>query len=62
MKMQAERKFIVLKAPTCDTLPLDDRSFLMDLRRALLQQLTVIEKKLGLSRKCRQCGHALSGD
>lgn len=45
-----------------DTLPLDDRSFLIDLRRSLLQMLSVIEKKLGLNRKCRNCGHALSAD
>lgn len=60
--MQTERKIVVLKQPKCDTLAYDDRSFLMDLRRALLQQLTVIEKKLGINRKCRRCGHALSAD
>lgn len=60
--MQAERKIVVLKQADRDTLPYDDRSFLMDLRRALLQQLMVIEKKLGINRKCRHCGQALSAD
>jgi hypothetical protein len=59
--MQPETK-LVAKLLKHGTFPVDDRSFLIDLRRALLQTLAVIEKKLGLSRKCRQCGHALSPD
>lgn len=43
-------------------IPGDDRTFLVELRRGLLQALTAIEKKLGISRKCRQCGHVLSTD
>jgi hypothetical protein len=35
-----------------------DRDFLIDLRRALLQQLAVIEKRLNTQRQCRQCGAA----
>lgn len=42
------------------TLPADDRLWLVELRRGLLQALAAIEKKLGISRKCRQCGNALS--
>lgn len=33
-----------------------DRDFLLDLRRGLLQQLAVVEKKLGLTRRCTRCG------
>jgi len=33
-----------------------DRDFLLDFRRALLQQLAVVEKKLGLTRRCNRCG------
>jgi len=35
-----------------------DRDFLIDLRRALLQQLAVIEKRLNTRRQCRECGAA----
>jgi hypothetical protein len=34
-----------------------NRDFLMQLRRAVLQQLAVIEKQLGLTRRCGKCGH-----
>lgn len=57
--MQTETK-LVAKLLKRDTFPVDDRSFLIDLRRSLLQMLTVIEKKLGIRRQCRKCGHALS--
>lgn len=41
------------------TIAADDR-MLVEIRRGLLQTLAAIEKKLGISRKCRQCGHVLS--
>lgn len=57
--MQAEQK-IVAKLVKHDNFSLDDRDFLMNLRRSLLQMLSVVEKKLGLHRKCRRCGNVLS--
>jgi hypothetical protein len=35
-----------------------DRNFLIDFRRALLQQLRVVEKQLGIDRRCRHCGQS----
>lgn len=35
----------------------DDHDFWMTMRHALLQQLAVIEKKLGISRRCPHCGN-----
>lgn len=35
----------------------DDRDFWMTMRHALLQQLAVIEKKLGINRRCPHCGN-----
>lgn len=60
--MQAQVKIIKGIALTRkrDTIAPDDRRFLIDLRRALLQQLAVIEKRLDIVRRCRQCGHDLS--
>jgi hypothetical protein len=37
-----------------------DRNFLIELRRSLLQQLAVIEKKLDITRRCHNCGFDLS--
>lgn len=34
-----------------------DRDFLMEWRHSLLMQLATIEKKLGISRRCRHCGN-----
>jgi hypothetical protein len=36
-----------------------DRDFLMEWRHALLMQLATIEKKLGISRRCKHCGENL---
>lgn len=57
--MQAERKITVVKSVTNRASIPDevlDRDFLIDLRRSLLQQLSVVEKKLNTQRRCRQCG------
>jgi hypothetical protein len=58
----AQQKVVVLKQRDCDTVAIDvtDRDFWMSMRHALLQQLATIEKKLGLSRRCRNCGHDLA--
>jgi hypothetical protein len=32
------------------------RDFLVDFRRALLQQLRVVEKQLRINRRCKHCG------
>jgi hypothetical protein len=52
------QKVVVLKADTRATIAAEviDRDFLLDFRRALLQQLAVVEKKLGLTRRCNRCG------
>lgn len=52
------QKVVVLKADTRATIRTEviDRDFLLDFRRALLQQLAVVEKKLGLTRRCNRCG------
>jgi hypothetical protein len=52
------QKVVVLKADTRATIAAEviDRDFLLDFRRALLQQLAVVEKKLGLTRRCSRCG------
>jgi hypothetical protein len=34
----------------------DDRDFWMTMRHALLMQLAIIEKKLGIDRRCKHCG------
>lgn len=36
-----------------------DRDFWMQMRHALLQQLATIEKRLGITRRCRHCGNDL---
>lgn len=43
-----------------DTVPADsfDRDFFMQWRHTLLQQLAMIEKKLGISRRCKRCGES----
>ena len=38
----------------------DDRAFWIDMRQLLLQQLALIERKLGISRRCRSCGEDVS--
>lgn len=38
----------------------DDREMWLDLRNLLLQQLALIEKRLGISRRCRNCGEDVS--
>lgn len=38
------------------TLAPDDRETWLEFRSLLLQQLRLIEKKLGISRRCRNCG------
>lgn len=59
--MQAERKISVVKRDANRAIvPPDGWESLIELRRGLLQALAAIEKKLGISRKCRRCGHALS--
>jgi len=57
-----EQKVVVLKQPRCDTVSTEmvDREFWLQMRNALLQQLATIEKKLGISRRCRNCGHDAS--
>jgi hypothetical protein len=49
------------RPPKTATLPLmaDEHDFWMQMRHALLQQLATIEKKLGISRRCRHCGEDL---
>jgi len=37
-----------------------DRKFLTELRRALLQQLSVVEKQLGIQQRCPHCAFDLS--
>jgi hypothetical protein len=60
--MEAQNGIRVLKAvaPTENHATIrpevPDRDFLIDLRRALLQQLAVIEKRLNTQRHCRRCG------
>lgn len=45
---------------TCATIPREDlRAYLLGQRHALLMQLSALDKVLNLSRKCRECGHAL---
>lgn len=59
--MQPQQKITVVKRDTNRvSMPADDRLSLVEIRRGLLQALAAIEKKLGISRKCRQCGNALS--
>ena len=36
------------------------RQFLVDMRRALLQQLSVVERQLNIQYRCKQCGYDLS--
>lgn len=57
-----EKKVVVLKAETRATVRPEvlDRDFLIELRRSLLQQLAVIEKRLNIARRCNQCGFDLS--
>ena len=38
------------------TIAPDDRETWLEFRSLLLQQLRLIEKKLGISRRCRNCG------
>lgn len=40
------------------TIPVEviTRDFLVDFRRALLQQLHVVEKQLRIDRRCKKCG------
>lgn len=60
--MQSQQKISVVKTDTVrDRLPreMPDREFWMQMRHALLQQLATIEKKLGMSRRCRHCGNDL---
>lgn len=48
--------------PNRGTLPLiDDRELWLNMRHLLLQQLALIEKRLGVSRRCRNCGEDVSG-
>lgn len=59
--MQAERKISVVKRDARRAIvPSDDWEFLIQLRRGLLQALAAVEKKLGMNRQCRKCGHVLS--
>jgi hypothetical protein len=53
-----QQKITVLKSQTRDTVRAEvvDRAFLLQLRRALLQQLAVLEKALGMTRRCGKCG------
>jgi hypothetical protein len=39
--------------------PVADREFWMSIRHSLLMQLATIEKKLGISRRCKHCGNDL---
>lgn len=43
------------------TLAPDDREYWLDMRSLLLQQIRLIEKKLGISRRCRNCGEDVTG-
>lgn len=58
----AQQKVVVLKGQNRDTVPAEmpDRDFWLSMRHALLQQLATIEKRLGISRRCRHCGNDLS--
>jgi hypothetical protein len=59
-QQQAERqKVVVLRSQSSVQVAPEviNRDFLMQLRRAVLQQLAVIEKQLGLTRRCGKCGH-----
>lgn len=59
--MQPARKISVVKRDTNRvSMPADDRLSLVEIRRGLLQALAAIEKKLGINRQCRKCGHVLS--
>lgn len=40
--------------------PTDEREFWLNMRHLLLQQLALIEKRLGISRRCRNCGDDIS--
>lgn len=60
--MQAQRKISVVKTDTIrGTMPreMPEREFWMQMRHALIQQLATIEKRLGISRRCRHCGNDL---
>lgn len=46
--------------PQRGTLAPDDREYWVEMRSLLLQQLRLIEKKLGISRRCRNCGDDVS--
>ena len=54
------QKVVVLKAESrVSSRPeVTDRDFWMTMRQTLLMQLAIIEKKLGLKRRCQHCGHA----
>lgn len=41
------------------TIPATERDFWMQMRHSLLMQLATIEKKLGISRRCKHCGNDL---
>lgn len=60
--MQPERKVLVIKRDSV-TLPrgeVVDRAFLIELRRHLLAQLAVIERKLEIQHRCPNCAYDLS--
>ena len=57
--MSAGQKVVVVKAENRVTLrrEMSDRDFWLSMREGLLQQLAVIEKKLGIERRCKHCGN-----
>lgn len=60
--MQAQRKISVVKSNSNRVIvprEMPEREFWMQMRHALIQQLATIEKRLGISRRCRHCGNDL---
>jgi len=52
----APQKLVVHPTAKRDNFAADDRDYLINFRRSLLQMLSVIEKKLGIARRCKHCG------
>lgn len=52
------KKVVVLKADSRVSSPTEssNREYWLDFREGLLRQLAALEKMLGISRRCRNCG------
>jgi hypothetical protein len=48
-RLDEDRKCVTMRS-------VDDRDFWMTMRHALLMQLAIIERKLGIYRRCKHCG------